>query len=741
MITDPLFPHQWQLHPSSPWNVKAYRVWPDYTGKGVSVLVVDDGFQTDHPDLEANIISQIDLESMTPDARPVSDTENHGTSVAGLIAAPINGLGGVGVAPEASLALARLLFDGDEPDDEPPPGEATAFALALEHDVMSNSWGYGPFGDSMLFPAFAEHYTNLETAVRDGRKGLGTVIVFSAGNEDGSYYSSNFKNLQNNPFVIAVGNLAQDGAIDETSLPGANVLIAAPGDGTLTTDRLPPHGYEPEDAYTFFGGTSAAAPVVSGVVALMLEANPNLGYRDVQEILAYSARETPFMQADTNCAGNWNMGGLTFSDSFGFGVVDALAAVRLAETWHKQSTQQNLIEWRDVAIDLTDRPLGSTLEYTFKVSNPFILEHVQLAVDIQGVSLEHLRIDLVSPAGTRSTLVKDALLETDGLEFIFSSVQFFGENSTGTWHLEITNTGSEGVIREIGFTALGGNDSRVHIITDAVLGMDGPLVMNTDGYTGINAAAFSGDSLINLGSLASFTFGFQNGSITDPGVIQTVSTGDGNDIIVVNSLDNIIHAGRGNDLISSGLGSNTIMAGSGLDIVEYSEYSFEQLVVTGNSAQAQVRSQDFVDTLYDTTLLLSGENAVIMLAPTSGIVAGFLDPDFYLDVNQDVALAGMDPLEHYINYGQFENRAPNPLLDPAYYLERYPDVAHAVEQGWMTAHSHYAQWGWTEGRDPSSYFSTHTYLDVNQDVALAGMNPLDHYLLYGFAEGRTAFMA
>lgn len=102
----------------------------------------------------------------------------------------------------------------------------------------------------------------------------------------------------------------------------------------MTTDRIGSYGYDVTDYTSRFNGTSAATPIVSGVVALMLEANPNLGYRDVQEILALSARPIDAASPDwtTNRANTWNGGGFRVSHDYGFGLVDATAAVRLAET-------------------------------------------------------------------------------------------------------------------------------------------------------------------------------------------------------------------------------------------------------------------------------------------------------------------------------------------------------------------------------------------------------------------------
>ena len=83
------------------------------------------------------------------------------------------------------------------------------------------------------------------------------------------------------------------------------------------------------------------------MVALILEANPNLGYRDIQEILVYSSKRAVFLnqpgvETIINDASDWNGGGHLTGDDFGFGNIDALAAVRMAESWQKQNTASNL---------------------------------------------------------------------------------------------------------------------------------------------------------------------------------------------------------------------------------------------------------------------------------------------------------------------------------------------------------------------------------------------------------------
>ena len=113
------------------------------------------------------------------------------------------------------------------------------------------------------------------------------------------------------------------------SSPGTNVLLTAPGTGLVVDD-----GTAPGSTNTaYFSGTSGAAPLVSSAVALMLAANPDLGYRDVQEILALSATSRLDGHSVANGFDGFNGGGLMFDRSGGFGMLDASAAVALARNW------------------------------------------------------------------------------------------------------------------------------------------------------------------------------------------------------------------------------------------------------------------------------------------------------------------------------------------------------------------------------------------------------------------------
>jgi subtilisin family serine protease len=272
--------------------------------------------------------------------------------VSGTIAAERNGAGIVGVAYGAKLISIYTPFGSSSTISD----IVNAYNYARNFDILNDSWGFAPqgtsyyavfgdwaFADNFLKPSFAPAGAALATLAAQGRGGLGTIVIQSAGNSFGVGDNTNLHNFQNSQYIITVAATDYNGDVAEYSSPGASVLVSAPGGGgtnnlsdIITTDRAGPLGESGGD-YTSTRGTSFSAPIVSGVVALMLEANPNLGYRNIQEILAYSAIKTSTSSNSWsyNGASNWNGGGLHFDSlthDLGFGLVDAfykIVAMRL----------------------------------------------------------------------------------------------------------------------------------------------------------------------------------------------------------------------------------------------------------------------------------------------------------------------------------------------------------------------------------------------------------------------------
>ncbi|MGD1920052.1 MAG: S8 family serine peptidase [Pleurocapsa sp.] len=346
---DPLFQYQWHIQntgqtggtPGADANV--IPAWQKATGEGVTIGIVDDGLQSDHPDLVDKYRPELSYDFVEDDEDPSPDLEaefppRHGTSVAGVAAASTNNETGVaGVAPDADLSGLRLLgLEDDEPlsveEEEALFDSKIAEALSFQNqeiDIYNNSWGDIPFRGMGEKTQAA-----LQNGVRNGRDGLGNIFVFSAGNGR-PQENVNYNALANSRYTIAVAAIDHTDNLSYYSTPGASVLDSGYssdgiGTGITTADVTGEAGYNPEEDYNdSFGGTSSAAPLVSGVVALMLDANPNLTWRDVQHILV----ETSKQNDPTDPGWTINGAGNEVSYKYGFGAVDADAAVTAAQNW------------------------------------------------------------------------------------------------------------------------------------------------------------------------------------------------------------------------------------------------------------------------------------------------------------------------------------------------------------------------------------------------------------------------
>lgn len=471
---DPLFAQQWHLRNTgqneSPegLDLNVEGAWDTVRGRGVVIGIVDDGALESHPDLAPNFDHALGYDFrdgdndpspdlVTPDAQEPENgprEDAHGTLVAGIAAARgFNGIGGTGVAPEATLANLRLIGDYLTDLQE-------AEAIAHRQDVIAvknNSWGPRDNGAALAGPDGLARAA-LETATREGRGGRGTIFVWAAGNGGREDDNANKNGYANSIYTIAVGALNDRGKRAEYSEIGANLLVTAPvghrrGHGSLTSDLpgddgLNIAGYQndlSDPSYTNnFFGTSASTPMVSGVAALMLEANPNLGWRDVQEILVRTA-----VQVDP-VAPSWftNAAGFPFSDEYGAGLVDATAAVTLARSWTNlgplRSTARNL--------DLEDlEGLPDAGEPAWERSFDFSavdlrVEQVTVSVFVDHPARGELRFELESPSGTVSRLVTPNDDDSRGyLDWTFSSVQFWGESAQGQWKLRIADDTAEQV--------------------------------------------------------------------------------------------------------------------------------------------------------------------------------------------------------------------------------------------------------------------------------------------------------
>ena len=443
---DPLYGCQWHINNREGEDINVEAVWAEgITGRGVNVAVVDDGMDHRHEDFRENVD-----ESRNHDYRGAGDLHHpyahHGTNVAGIIAAGQNGVGVTGVAPGATLYGYNFLEEDTD--------EAMADSMARNRDVTAvsnNSWGPGDGPYLGLAPEIWK--LAVDEGVRRGYDGRGVFYAFAGGNGHFGADNANLDENANYYAVTAVCAVGDDDVRSPYSETGANLWVCAPSDGAergiVTTENS--DRYSPQ-----FGGTSAATPIVSGVAALMREANPDLTWRDLKLALAASARHN-----DASNLG-WEDGAhkygaqsdadrYQFNHEYGFGVVDAKAAVELARGWKTLPPFESLtVESGELNLPVPDAPatgdptaVESTLMMTSSID---FVEFVEINVSFQHDSFRDLEIELVSPSGAVSQLVGhfdtyERFMEHVPLNgtFRFGSARHLGEDPSGEWKLRIAD--------------------------------------------------------------------------------------------------------------------------------------------------------------------------------------------------------------------------------------------------------------------------------------------------------------
>jgi Ca2+-binding RTX toxin-like protein len=663
---DPLFYDQWYLN-----EIKAKGAWEDYSGRDVRVGVFEGdpgkGFNYLHFDLDGNVSEDYkkDLEF-----NQVVTFDQHATLVAGVIGAEKNGLGGVGVAY-------NTLLEGHSWHD---------LEKWQNVDVANNSWGFtSPFYDDFGNVAFWDEQQALLDAVGFGREGLGTALVFAGGNARSDGDNVNYHNFQNSPYVITVGSINHSGGLGKTiidqapfSTPGSAILVSAPGSNVKSTSNLLENsdGSTFGDDYESAEGTSFAAPIVSGIVALMLEANPNLGYRDVQKILAYTATQfsvDEWGERDAkiwgkrfyggwkeNGAKNWNGGGMSYNEDYGFGLVDAHAAVRLAEVWNEVNNQNN-----ELVVQLsngTDVPINDlqTASGVINVDRDIWVDRVEVSVDLEHRRLGDLIVKLISPSGAESLLMdrpgKDvgSAVEDLGIggnkehfTFAFSSTHYLDEDGRGAWKLNITDaaTGEQGVLLNWTLKLHGAADTGkdTYVFTEDYALSKPASINDTDGSTEdqIIAASLTTDSRIDLTPGGESTIADRVMRLGETTVIENAYAGDGNDTLIGNAADNILYGGRG---------SNVLTGKGGTDTFEIKKnFGGRDVITDFNPADGleKINITNFhLNDFSRLSLVQSGADAVIGLGNgqeilLKGVQASSLTAGHFVGfLNQDVVLQG-----------------------------------------------------------------------------------------------------
>ncbi|MBW4666287.1 MAG: S8 family serine peptidase [Cyanomargarita calcarea GSE-NOS-MK-12-04C] len=484
---DPLYPQQWYLNHNGGnqlavnSHISVEQAWDITRGvRSVVVAVVDDSFDLNHPDFQGSgkIVAPRDFKENSFLPLPDSNETSHGTACAGIALAEENGTGMVGVAPGCALMPIRTTgFVDDESIEE-------IFAWAIEKGaaVLSCSWG----ASAIYFPLSLRQRAAITRAATKGRNGKGCVIIFAAGNSnrpvDGKVDEQNWpKNLLKgntnwlsgfavHPDVLTVSASTSMNKKAAYSNWGENVSICAPsnnappgmwfqdtgfiytqpaiatslaGLGMFTTDQMGAAGYDPGNFTSNFGGTSAAAPVIAGVAALVLSVNPDLTAQQVKRILLLTADKIIDIDPDPQLGfreGTYDGNG--HSQWFGYGKVNALRAVQAA----KRLRQAPAVATNQIQAE-NSRPLvipdndKRGIKSAVGMEDSSLIKDIQVNVDITHDFLGDLEIYLIAPNNQRVLLQSRTLGRRKNLQTTYTVRshialgQLLSLSSKGNWQL------------------------------------------------------------------------------------------------------------------------------------------------------------------------------------------------------------------------------------------------------------------------------------------------------------------
>ncbi|XP_069898770.1 proprotein convertase subtilisin/kexin type 6 [Dipodomys merriami] len=453
-FNDPIWSNMWYLHCGdrhgrcrSEMNVQA--AWKrGYTGKNVVVTILDDGIERNHPDLAPNYdpSASYDVNGNDYDPSPRYDASNenkHGTRCAGEVAASANNSYCiVGIAYNAKIGGIRML-DGDVTDVV----EAKSLGIKPNYiDIYSSSWGPDDDGKTVDGPGRLAKQA-FEYGIKKGRQGLGSIFVWASGNggREGDHCSCD--GYTNSIYTISVSSTTENGHKPWYLEECASTLATTYSSGAFYERKIVTTDLRQRctDGHT---GTSVSAPMVAGMLALALEANSQLTWRDVQHLLVKTSRPAHLKANDWKING----AGRKVSHLYGFGLVDADALVVEAKKWTAVPAQHTCVAATDKR--LRSIPIGHVLR-TPALTNAcadhsdqrvVYLEHVVARISILHPRRGDLQIHLTSPSGTRSQLLAKRLLDFSSEGFTnweFMTVHCWGEKAEGEWTLEIQDLPSQ----------------------------------------------------------------------------------------------------------------------------------------------------------------------------------------------------------------------------------------------------------------------------------------------------------
>ncbi|KAF9922444.1 pheromone processing endoprotease, partial [Linnemannia zychae] len=438
-INDPGFRYQWHLHNTKDrHDINVTGVWEQgINGTGVNVAIIDDGLDANSEDLAPNFFKEgsWDFNDKTAIPLPRLVDDQHGTRCAGEIAAAKNDLCGLGVAYGAKVAGLRIL-SGQITDVD----EAAALNYRYQDNhIYSCSWGPPDDGQSMDAPKGVV-LDAMKNGIKNGRSGLGSIFVFATGNGGSQGDDCNFDGYTNSLYTVSIGAIDRAGRhpyYSEACSAQLAVTYSNGGGSAIYTCDV-----GERRCFDQHGGTSAAAPIAAGMIALMLSVRPDLSWRDVQYLLMTTAIPVSVEDEDwTRTAA-----GRMFNHKFGYGSLDAYKLVEAAKAFQSLGPQ-TYFHPAAVAVGRKFPRNTKGITSSFSVTSEDLLadgvrlgtlEHITVTVNIEHDRRGDVEVVLISPNGIESRLgVKrryDAA--TTGFpNWTFMTVKHWGENPIGEWKL------------------------------------------------------------------------------------------------------------------------------------------------------------------------------------------------------------------------------------------------------------------------------------------------------------------
>ncbi len=467
-------------------HIDVEKAWDITRGnRSVVVAVMDDAIDLNHPDFQGTgkIVAPKDFKDQDFLPLPGSSDESHGTACAGVAVAEENGKGIVGVAPGCALMPIRTTGFLDDPTIE----QLFDWAIANGASVISCSWGPA----AVYFPLSLRQRAALTRAATQGRQGKGCIVLFAAGNANrpvsGTIFERNWPNnllrgptnwlggFTIHPDVITVSACTSLGKKSAYSNWGTNVSVCAPsnnappgmwfeqagyiytapevnvqlpGWGVFSADLLGSAGYEVGDFVSTFGGTSSACPVVAGVAALILSANPDLTAQEVKRLLQETADKIVDRDPDPQLGmrlGTYDTNG--HSQWFGYGKVNAFKAVQAAKLKIAQGSQSGIRRLHgrnDNRVAIPDNnPQGITSP--IRVNDSAAAREIQITVNIEHAFLGDIEVKAIAPTGqtillqNRTLGSRTGLKETYSVETTPALKQLLNQPVAGIWQLQVVD--------------------------------------------------------------------------------------------------------------------------------------------------------------------------------------------------------------------------------------------------------------------------------------------------------------